>query len=80
MHPKRLANPSQQRPKCPDKDHDAYVRLAWEAGWWCERGKKNYIYCYPENDQRVVKVSSTPSENRSIRNTRAAFRRSGLDL
>jgi hypothetical protein len=78
LHPKRQENPNKKRPKLRNRDMDALVRLAWDAGWWCERGGNNHIKCYPPNDSRMVPVPSTPSGSRTAANVLAALRRGGL--
>jgi hypothetical protein len=47
LHPKRVANPSAKCPKAKDKDIRPLVKAAWDAGWWCEVKRTNYIECWP---------------------------------
>ena len=57
------------------------MQAAWDAGWWCERARNDYIRCYAPNDGIVVTVPSTPhKKGNRIRNLRAEFRRAGLDV
>ena len=80
MHPKREQNPRARRPKAPRGEYDDLVEAAWEAEWWCERSGKNYIKCYPPDGGRMVVVKATPSGSKTLANTRAQFRRRGLDV
>lgn len=80
LHPKRRANPDAKRPAAKDKECDALVAAAWEAGWWCERAGNEHVKCYPPNDKRMVPIPNTPSDWRTVRNKRAQLRRSGLAL
>jgi hypothetical protein len=47
VHPRRLDNPTAKRPKVSNRDMDTLVRAAWEQGWWCVEGGRNYVKCYP---------------------------------
>jgi hypothetical protein len=78
-HPKRLEKPHAKRPKAPDKDLDKLVKQAWEAGWWCWRGSK-YIYCDSTDRTTRVKIAMTPSDWRTLANTKRDFRSGGLSL
>jgi hypothetical protein len=78
MHAKRLANPHARRPTLRNKAMNQLVKLAWDAGWWCERGGKQHIKCYPPNDSRMITIPSTPSGSRAYANRLAALRRGGL--
>lgn len=81
VHSKRKATPDAKRPKVKDKELDAMVEAAWAAGWWAERKKgKSHVKCYSPDGKRMVTVASTPSDHRTIPNTRSAFRRAGLKL
>jgi hypothetical protein len=80
VHPKRRQNPNAKRPKHPHKDYDRLIAAAWEAGWWVERGGKNYLKCMAPTGGWVVHVPSTPSSQATLRNKRAQFRRYGLKL
>lgn len=77
MHPKRAANPDAKRPTVRNRDMDALIVLAWDASWWCERGGKNHVKCFPPNDSRMVPIPSTPSGSRTAANKLAALRRGG---
>jgi hypothetical protein len=80
MHPKRLDNPNAKRPKAKDKQLDAMVERAWKAGWWCRYAGSGHVVCYPPDEGRMVDVANTPSDHRTVPNTRSYFRRAGLDL
>lgn len=80
MHEKRRQKPDAKRPKARRKDYDALVKAAWEAGWWCERRGSSYIRCYPPDGTEWVTVKQTPSGSRTLENTKAQFRRRGLDV
>jgi hypothetical protein len=30
---------------------DDLVEKCWVQGWWCVRGGKNHVKCYPPNDE-----------------------------
>ncbi len=79
MHPTRIANPKAKRPKVKDKALDGMIEKAWEAGWWCRPGG-GHACCYPLDGGRMVVVANTPSDHRTIPNTKSAFRKSGLDF
>ena len=79
MHPKRLENPNAKRPKVKDKELDAMIAKAWEAGWWARKLTNGHVMCYPPAGN-LVDVANTPSDHRTIPNTRSYFRRAGLAL
>jgi hypothetical protein len=78
LHPKREANPNAKRPTLRNRDMDPLIKLAWDAGWWCERAASNHIKAYPPNDSRMVMIPSTPSGRRTAANVLAALRRGGI--
>lgn len=81
MHPTRLANPSAKRPTVKNSDVDALIKAAWEQGWWCERSKKNHVRCFPPDKAKsAVLLESTPSDYRSVPNSRSRMRKSGLTI
>jgi hypothetical protein len=80
MHPERLRNPQAKRPKVKDRELDAMIAAAWKAGWWCRRTGSGHVFCYPPDEGRMVDVANTPSDHRTVPNTRSYFRRSGLPL
>ncbi len=80
MHPQRLANPSARRPKVKDKALDKMVEAAWKAGWHCRKTGKGHVFCYPPDGGRMVDVANTPSDHRTVPNTRSYFRRTGLKI
>lgn len=80
MHPKRLENPDAKRPKVKDKALDGMIAKAWDAGWWCRTAGSGHVMCYAPDGGRMVDVANTPSDHRTVPNTRSYFRRSGLDL
>lgn len=85
MHLKRDTSPQATCPKVKDKQLMAMVAKAWAAGWWCELGGSGHVKCYPPpaadgSRGRYVTVANTPSDHRTVPNTRAQFRRSGLPL
>lgn len=80
MHEKRIQNPQAKRPKCKDRQLDAMVAAAWEAGWWCRKAGSGHVFCYGPDGGRMVDVANTPSDHRTIANTRSTFRRAGLSL
>jgi hypothetical protein len=80
LHSKRHATPHARCPRHQDKDYRRLVNAAWAAGWWCERGKNNYIKCYAPNDRGVVSVPSTPRKQGTIHIVARKFRKLGLDV
>lgn len=84
MHPKRVANPDAKCPKVKDKTLNGMVMAAWDAGWWCEGTADGHAQCYaiPPDGSRgfIVTVAGTPSDHRTIPNTRSSLRRAGLKL
>jgi hypothetical protein len=81
LHPKRVANPSAKCPKAKDKDIRPLVKAAWDAGWWCEVKRTNYIECWPPGGGKFVQVPSTPhTKGHRLKNLRQEFRRAGLDV
>jgi hypothetical protein len=80
MHERRLANPNAACPRVKQKNLNAMVAAAWDAGWWCEKTSKSHVMCYPPDGGRMVLVANTPSDRRTIPNTRSALRLSGLDI
>lgn len=79
MHPKRDENPDAKRPKVSNRDLDDMIVLAWDAGWW-GRQAGSYAMMYSPDLVYMVKVPSTPSDHRTVRNKRAQFRRAGLNV
>lgn len=81
LHPKRTANPDAKCPKAKDKQIRPLVQAAWDAGWWCEVKRTNYIHCWPPDGRKMVIVPSTPhTRGHRFANLRAAFRQSGLNV
>jgi len=81
LHPKRRDDPDARRPTVKNRDLDTMLEAAWNAGWWAARKKgQSHVKCYSPDGQRMVTVASTPSDHRTIPNTRSAFRRAGLKL
>lgn len=81
MHAKRAANPGLKRPKVKDRQLDAMIASAWEAGWFCERTGSNHVMCYPPDPKgKPVLVANTPSDHRTVPNTKSMLRRSGLKI
>ena len=80
LHPKRVANDKASRPKRQTKEYDALIKAAWKAGWWCVRGRSNYIKCYDPAKKEVVNVPSTPGRNARRHIVREQFRDLGLDV
>lgn len=79
-HPGRDENPDAQ---CPSrhvaKEMRALVDTAWDQGWWCFKGKKHVI-CRDPAGETSIRVACTPSDHRTLQNTRAEFRRAGLKI
>ena len=80
LHPDRIKNPQAARPRAKNKDNDAMVKAAWDAGWWCEMAKKGYIHCKSPDLVTMVVIESTPSDHHSTANTRGRLRRAGLNI
>lgn len=55
------------------------VKLAVDQGWTFRAGNRGHHQVIPTNPKKeIVTVCSTPDGPRTIENTRADFRRSGL--
>lgn len=81
MHATRLENPKAKRPKVKDKQLDAMIVEAWKEGWWAEKRSNGHVMCYsPGEEKKLVDVANTPSDHRTVPNTRSTFRRAGLKL
>jgi predicted RNA binding protein YcfA (HicA-like mRNA interferase family) len=81
MHPERKKNPRAKRPSVKDKEHDQLIKAAWNAGWWAKYKKGGHVLClHPTDKTKMVLVTNTPGDHRSVANHRAAFRQNGLDL
>jgi hypothetical protein len=85
MHAKREANPQARCPRVKDPQLRAMIQVAWSAGWWCERNSKGHVECYQwpvEGGGRgkIITVANTPSDHRTVPNTRSMLRRAGLQL
>ena len=85
MHPKRIASPSAQCPKVKDAQLLAMIVAAWAAGWWCEKRSSGHVACYSPpvaggGRGTIVLVANTPSDRKTVPNTRSTFRRAGLQI
>jgi hypothetical protein len=81
MHSERALNPAGKRPKVKNRELDAMVAAAWDAGWKCSKTSQGHVMCYPpERTVKPVLVAGTPSDHRTIPNTRSALRKSGLNV
>lgn len=80
MHPKRLENPTAKRPRAKNKENDALVQAAWDAGWWCEMVKKGYIHAKSPDGKTMVVIESTPGDHHSVSNTRSRLKRAGVSV
>jgi hypothetical protein len=85
MHPKRVADPHARCPKVKDSELQKMIEAAWAAGWWCEWTGSGHVNCYtpppPDGSRgKIVNVANTPSDRRTVPNTRSTFRRAGLQL
>lgn len=74
-----MQEPDAKCPKHPNKDFHKLLKAAWSEGWWCERRRK-YIYCFSTNGEDIVKLPLTPSDWRTIRNTKRNLRAAGLQI
>lgn len=80
-HPKREANPKAKRPKAVDDKMDELVKLAWDAGAYCERAGNNHIKVWPVDGSRMIPIPSTPSKPTSTyRNKLRALQRAGIGV
>jgi len=61
------------------KDMQRLVKAAENAGWMVSRTKKNHLKFKAPTGATVI-AASTPSDHRSVMNTRAELRRHGLDV
>ena len=79
MHRKRADNPTAKRPKARNKENDALVQAAWDAGW-CETVKKGYIHAKSPDRKTMVVIESTPGDHHCISNTRSRLKRAGVSV
>jgi hypothetical protein len=56
------------------------IEAAWAAGWWCESRLSGHVTCYSPDGSAMVLVAGTPSDRRTVSNTRAALQRAGLAI
>ena len=80
IHPERREKPDAPCPRACKKEYRRLVKAAWDAGWWCERTRKNYIRCYRPEDNQMVLVPCTPSKQGTLNRTTDKFRKLGLDV
>jgi hypothetical protein len=80
VHPKRVENPKAKCPKAKNKENAALVQAAWDEGWWCQMAKKGYIKAYSPDLETMIVIESTPSDHRSVANTRSRLRRAGVKV
>ena len=81
MHPERERNPRGKRPKVKNRELDAMIQAAWDAGWHCSKTSKSHVMCYPPDKTiKPVLVANTPSDHRTIPNTLSCLRKSGLSV
>ncbi|MGA9761486.1 MAG: hypothetical protein WBQ14_03590 [Gaiellaceae bacterium] len=80
VHPRRLGDPHARCPRVRDPALNELIEKAWTAGWWCERRTSGHVMCYSPDGAAMVLVACTPSDRRTISNTRAALRRAGLAI
>lgn len=85
MHAKREENPGKKCPSVKDPQLSAMIEAAWAAGWWCEKASNGHVQCYQwpvggGGRGVIITVANTPSDHRTIPNTRSYFRRAGLQL
>lgn len=66
--------------KAPQEVQD-WMAAASAAGWRVERTQKShYKFFPPDTSKGIVTVEGTPSDHRSIRNTRSRLRAAGLPI
>lgn len=80
MHAKRNQNPDAKRPTVKDRELDAMIERAWREGWWCDYRGSGHVHCLQPDGPGMVNVANTPSDHRTVPNTRKFFRRYGLKL
>lgn len=85
MHPKRIANAAAHCPKVKDAELQKMIEAAWAAGWWSEKRSSGHVACYSPpvvggGRGAIVLVANTPSDRRTVPNTRSTFRRAGLQI
>jgi hypothetical protein len=62
------------------REMDKLVHMCWDQGWWCERGKKNYVRVFCPDGQGTTSIPSTPSGPRTYINKLEALKRLGLQV
>jgi hypothetical protein len=81
MHPKRAENPEATRPKVQDKDLDAMIKKAWDAGWWARLCANGHVMCYHPTDlEEKILVNNTAGDRHIVPTLRRAFGRAGLKV
>ena len=65
--------------KMDDELHRSIIEAAAQQGWRMRRGTKHTLF-YPPDGGRPIAVSGTKVGRRAALNTRATFRRAGLDV
>jgi hypothetical protein len=80
LHPERAAHPHAKRPKVTARAIDLLIEKAWAQGWWCKKRGNNHVIAYSPDGRYLVTLPSSPSDHRSIRNSRLLLKKYGLDL
>jgi hypothetical protein len=80
QHPERIANPTAKRPKVPSKAINILIDKAWEQGWWCKKSGSKHVMMYSPDGKGMVTLPGSPSDHRSIKNSRNLLRKNGLKL
>ena len=65
--------------KMDSEDHQAIWKAIQKAGWRWRQGKR-HIVVYPPGGGRPLILSATAQDGPATRNTRAQFKRAGLDV
>ncbi len=65
------------RPRHKDKDSEAILRDAEQAGWRVRKTKKQHyrLQCPPECGQHHITMPSTPSDRRAMKNFKSGMRK-----
>ena len=64
------------RPEHRNGDYERLFRQAEDRGWRIKKTNGHFAtYCPTECGKHIVAVSATPSDHRSLRNTRAQMRK-----
>jgi hypothetical protein len=75
IHPLRVGK---DKPKVGNKDVQALIDAAWDAGWYVLRTEGGHIKFMSTDRVSTVYTGSSPSDYRAVKNAQAELERNGL--